>query len=601
MLKWMPWRRLVLATGVLLLITQCTFFLDLFGVKPSPIPIGDYTYAIEYADRVIRRSMRTLDIPGAAVALIDDQRVIWDYAYGVADTETGTYLTTDTIIKAGSLTKLFTGIEVMRLSEEGLIDLDAPLVTYLPTFTINSRWTDSGPITLRSILAHRSGLPRNGGLLSWYWESIPNVLKAQTESVAEVHQAFPVGYRYKYSNVGYELLGRLIEVVRQIEPPAVSAPGAFPYYMEQVLLDPVGMHASGFGSRMILYGEEDDLDIASGYYRENGQNVAYNRFDIIELASGNMHTTMGDLEKFAHFVLAGGEGEGGRVIEDDTLELMFEVQYTNSEDPQELGLAWFTDTNQLSEPMVFHSGTNQGNISLLALAPESKVGVILYANSDAFEDLHNQIAVDLIKLLIETKYGITQSESSEPDTVDVDEDELETYVGRYIVNGDVVDVSNRSGRLRATYKGITILLSPVSDRRFISESPAFFGLDELAFTFVPVDSKGAKIMILTLGGSYHITCPAYPTFARIPALWLELEGDYQVFPRHRSIYSDSDLMGTVSIDVVDAILRSSDGKVLLPQNEHEIRIVGGIFDGEYMDVDPSQQTITWQNIVLTWR
>jgi CubicO group peptidase (beta-lactamase class C family) len=167
--------------------------------------------------------MDKYDLPSVAVALIDDQEVVYKQAYGLANLETKKPATLDTVYKLGSITKLFTGIEIMRMYEEGLIDLDAPITDFIPEFSINSRFSSSEPITIRSILAHRSGLPRNDTLLEWYWESQPDVLKAQTDSLADAYQAFPVGYRYKYSNIGYNILGRLIEVIRGIKLPGPGA------------------------------------------------------------------------------------------------------------------------------------------------------------------------------------------------------------------------------------------------------------------------------------------------------------------------------------------------------------------------------------------
>jgi len=216
--------------------------------KPDVIPLGDYSYTIEYVDYRVNRLMNKYDLPSVVVALIDDQDVIYKQAYGLANLETKTPATLDTVYKLGSITKLFTGIEIMRMYEEGMVGLDTPVTEYLPYFSITSRFSSSEPVTIRSILAHRSGLPRNGTLLSWYWEARPDVLMTVTDSLADAHQVFPVGYRYKYSNIGYDILGRIIEVIRGIEPPAPEAVSGWPYYMNDELLIPMGMKDTAFGS-----------------------------------------------------------------------------------------------------------------------------------------------------------------------------------------------------------------------------------------------------------------------------------------------------------------------------------------------------------------
>jgi CubicO group peptidase (beta-lactamase class C family) len=106
--------------------------------------------------------MDKYDLPSVVVAMIDDQNIVYKQAYGLANLETKKPATLDTVYKLGSITKSFTGIEIMRMCEEGLIDLDARITDFIPDFSINSRFSFSEPITIRSILAHRSGLPRNG-------------------------------------------------------------------------------------------------------------------------------------------------------------------------------------------------------------------------------------------------------------------------------------------------------------------------------------------------------------------------------------------------------------------------------------------------------
>ena len=141
--------------------------------KPEPLPRGDYSYAREYLTYRIAALMEEHQLPGFAIALIDDQNVVWQEMFGVSTIETGAPLAPDTAFKVGSLSKLFTAIEIMRLRDEGRIDLDAAIETYLPGFAMKSRFSSARPVTIRSILAHRSGLPRNANLPSWYWDPGP--------------------------------------------------------------------------------------------------------------------------------------------------------------------------------------------------------------------------------------------------------------------------------------------------------------------------------------------------------------------------------------------------------------------------------------------
>jgi CubicO group peptidase (beta-lactamase class C family) len=126
---------------VVIAVTAGVLFRSTGPRRPAVIPLGDYSYSIEYVDYQINKLMNKYDLPSVCVALIDDQSVVYEHAYGLANVEKNTPATLDTVYKMGSITKLFTGLEVMQLYEEGLIDLDAPITDYLPDFSINSRFS----------------------------------------------------------------------------------------------------------------------------------------------------------------------------------------------------------------------------------------------------------------------------------------------------------------------------------------------------------------------------------------------------------------------------------------------------------------------------
>jgi hypothetical protein len=279
--------------------------------------------------------------------------------------------------------------------------------------------------------------------------------------------------------------------------------------MEEALFVPIGMTSSGFGSKPLLYGEESSAGTAIGYYQENGLNHPYNQYDIIELASGNLHSTLRDMTAFCAFILAGGIAGGERIIDSSTLETMFTPQYATESNPQTIGLTWFTDRVQLGQHMVFHSGTNQGCISMIALLPDHKLGVVMWANSDEFDEVRNQLAVEILSLLLETKHGIKPVSRPAAPSVTVSDDMLETHSGTYIADGEIIEVAIGLTGLRARYGGISLRLKALSETRFYLDAP-LLGIENTTLTFIDADAFGRKAMIASLGGSYHIVCPAYP-------------------------------------------------------------------------------------------
>src|SRR5688572_30108433 len=108
-----------------------------------------------------------LDIPGMSMAVVHGDEVIWSKGFGLANREQNVAATPDTLYSICSISKLFTGLGVMQLRDEGKLRLDEPIATYLPWFDLQQKYADSPPITLRGILTHSSGLPRESAQPYW--------------------------------------------------------------------------------------------------------------------------------------------------------------------------------------------------------------------------------------------------------------------------------------------------------------------------------------------------------------------------------------------------------------------------------------------------
>ncbi len=155
----------------LFLIAGIPFLFGTSAVEMKPAPTTNaeirqghavnYERVKEATSELIRKEMKKNNVIGLSIALVDDQRVAWAQGFGYADENRGIPAAPETIYKIGSITKLFTASAVMRLAEQGKLDIDRPLQTYLPEFSMRSRFPDQKPITLRDLMTHHSGLPAN--------------------------------------------------------------------------------------------------------------------------------------------------------------------------------------------------------------------------------------------------------------------------------------------------------------------------------------------------------------------------------------------------------------------------------------------------------
>jgi CubicO group peptidase (beta-lactamase class C family) len=123
---------------------------------------GDYSDLKEYMTWFIQKEMKDNDIVGLSIALVDDQKILWQQGFGYADRENKIDATPETLYRAGSISKVFNGMAAMKLVEAGKMDIDRPLSTYLPEFKIKSRFGNTDGITPRTIMTHHSGLPYLG-------------------------------------------------------------------------------------------------------------------------------------------------------------------------------------------------------------------------------------------------------------------------------------------------------------------------------------------------------------------------------------------------------------------------------------------------------
>ena len=559
------------------LISGCRF-LERIGLLLDPIETPQD--AIRHIEKQVRREMRRLDIPGFAIAVVDDQSVLWDAYYGVENVDTASPVTPETVFRVGSISKVFTALEVMRLRDEGLVDLDSGIEEYLPEFEIQSLFPLDEPITVRSLLTHRSGLPRNGTLPMWYWDPGTRVLRELVGSLKDAYAVEPPWTRYKYSNIGYVTLGLLIEELRG---------GLWPFHMQRELLQPIGMMSSAFLSERLPAG----CTIATGYFPVDGKNLPGGEYDIIYMPSGNLHAPVRDLATFMQFLFRDGRVDDTQLVQTETLREMYRPDYASDRDPQKNGLGWFTDETYLGERVVFHDGTNEGTISYFAMVPDRKLGLVVCATSDAFETVQVEFVFEALDTLLQGMYGVRRpSTGASSDAAQASADDVTEFTGAYILNGERLDIEQTREGLSAGVSGFSLPLTAGGKTHYTVSHTMIPG------GYFTIDFLESGDAMVKLGGAYAVFAPKYPVAQSLPEAWEAWLGSYEVHPRHESRYSDAEILCTTDIVFEDGIVWSGDGKVLLPLDETHARIMGGPFEGEIMQRDPDTAAIEWAGFRL---
>jgi D-alanyl-D-alanine carboxypeptidase len=308
-----------------------------------------------------------LDAPGIAVAAthVDGRETI--LVLGHADL-VGTPLGPDHRFEIGSISKSFAAICALGLEREGALSLDDELVQHLPWFRVRG---GHGPITLRHLLMHRSGLPLGADP----GPSSP----AHIATLADAETEWEPGSRFWYSNVGYDALGYALEVRSGLPLPEL---------IRRRVLEPLGMHAS-----QAQIDAEDRRLLADGHERycpHLPRHPAMNRlatapFTVSEGASGSIISTAGDMARYVRHLL--GRRPAGF---DEMIDGLPDDEGT----PYGLGL-WITDRN--GHRVVGHSGGMVGYVAQMLCDMDAGVGVIALSNGPAGARTVAEYALDLAR------------------------------------------------------------------------------------------------------------------------------------------------------------------------------------------------------------
>ena len=319
----------------------------------------------------IPRLMQEQHVPGLAVAVVDNHGVVWTDGFGVTDGDGSDPVTPDTIFSIQSMSKAFTATGVMLAVQDGLLDLDEPITTYLPHFTVHSIFEDrpESKITLRNLLSHTAGFTHEAPVGN-NWDADADSFEAHIRSISDTWLRFPVATGYAYSNLGIDLAGYILQEV-------TGRP--FADWQRDHLLQPLGMADSSFDADVIRATED----------RAIGHDEAMSGYVPVPMVpAGGMYASVNDLARFLQFQLGNGTIDGGSVLDPMLLEEMRTVQFPLGERyGYGLGVArtgWYHGRNA---DLFSHGGGGFGFLADLWWLPELQLGIAVLTNS-ADHDLH---------------------------------------------------------------------------------------------------------------------------------------------------------------------------------------------------------------------
>jgi dipeptidyl aminopeptidase/acylaminoacyl peptidase/CubicO group peptidase (beta-lactamase class C family) len=376
----------------------------------------------EHWQRRLDELAERFHVPGAVLGIARGDETV-SLAYGVANVDTGVEVTTDTLFRIASITKVFTATAVMRLVDDGRLDLDKPVVSYLPELKLADPEV-TAQVTMRHLLSHTSGI--DGDFFHDTGRG-DEALARYVAALADLPQNHPVGATFSYCNAGYSVAGRVIEVLTG---------KVWDEAMRGLVLAPLGLE------RTVTMAEEAVLHrVAIGHV--HAPDEPPRRADVWAIPrsigpAGILCSTVADVLAFARLHLAGGvAADGTRLLSARSAAAMRTEQVALPSgyvlaDSWGLGLArgdWG------GTQVIGHDGGVIGQQSYLRLLPEHDLAVVLLTNAGTTRDLYETLMREVVDELAGVEMPRPLTPPADPPQVDIGQ-----YEGTYERTGVRFDI-----------------------------------------------------------------------------------------------------------------------------------------------------------------
>ncbi|MEP1448043.1 MAG: serine hydrolase [Paraglaciecola sp.] len=491
-------------------------------------------------DRLLN-NLFTADGPGGVALVVEDGKTVYRKAFGMANLELGVKMTPENIFRIGSISKQFTAVAILKLAEEGKIDLDADITQYIKDYP-----THGHTITIKHLLNHTSGIKSYTSLEKWDAQERKRDFTPTQLIDYFKHEPmdFAPGEQFRYNNSGYILLGHIIELV---------SGETYADYIQNHLFQPLNLSNSSYGSTSRI--------IKNRAYGYSKTDDAYINADFLSMtqpyAAGSLLSTVDDVYAWYTAIM------NDKVINKTSRKMAHQMGVLNSGEKIDYGFGWFIGNIQGS-PMIEHGGGINGYLTASIWLPEEKVFVAVFSNCNcnAPGDTANKMAA----IAIDNPFNWKK--------VNLNDELLKSYQGVYEkAPDDLRTFTFEDGQLYSLRSGGTrYKIFPFAKDQF------FFEDSIVTLTFNR--DNAAKINSVTLNSTGQAkvwlkTDKPIATFNEIkldPKVFTTYVGKYQLAPTfHINIFSEDNKMYTqatgqekvelVAIGINQLMLKNTDIKL----------------------------------------
>lgn len=375
---------------------------------------SQYNEALQLIDVWLTAKKDYQNIPAIMAVVVDDQDILYSGAFGYANKSKALKASENTITSICSTSKVFTATAIMKLVDEGKLSLDDKVRDILPDFKVHQAPTEGSAITIRSLLSHTSGLPRDTKHGYWSGPDFAFPTKDEMyESLASQHTTYAVGANMSYSNTGYALLGPIIEKV---------SGQSYSNYMQQSIFKPLGMTNSVVEMQSSTYGNQHAMGY-SAINRDGKRKVAnFYQTRAMQPAAG-ISTTANDLAKFAMWQFRLADESKPELMKSSTLKSMYEVQASSKNGRAKRGFGYEVYTDKNNHQWAMHGGICPGYVSYFKMDVTNKRAYTVLVNANRIR------AAAIIKGLAKI---LNHAESIDPQVKP--KVDLSSYTGFYNLN-----------------------------------------------------------------------------------------------------------------------------------------------------------------------
>lgn len=352
-------------------------------------------------DAFVNKTLADWEAPGAAIAIVKDDRVIYAKGYGVKEIAKNDKTDERTIFGIASNSKAFTATALAMLVDEGKINWDDKVIKHLPDFRLADDYA-TREITIRDLLSHRSGLPAYGGDILWWGGDYGR--NDIVQRIRFVKPAYSFRSTYAYQNIPFIIAGQIIEKV---------SGKTWDEFVKTRILQPLKMNETTTSIKDFSPGANK----TTPHFRdlETGKTfpIAWRNLDNGAAAAG-INSNVLDAANWLRLQLNEGEFEGRRLVSQKNIREIQSPQtiipFTNPAEPKlrsnfrAYGLGWSL-REYAGYKMVTHNGWTDGQLSMTAMIPERRVGVVVLTNVH-----HQNVYAPLAYRALDVALGLSETD-----------------------------------------------------------------------------------------------------------------------------------------------------------------------------------------------